>query len=256
MNRQIFDLEGHIAVITGGNSGLGLAMAKGLVKAGASIAIWGRNAAKNADAIKVLTDMGGTALAFECDVTNDASAKKAFIDTLGHFGTIDSFFANAGGSGVRGPFHTLSREDWQITNDLNVQSVITTFQLAIRHWLERKKPGKLIVTSSIAGMMGLPMATGYSATKAAVAGLVRGLAIEYGKAGIQANAILPGFIETEMSLDTPKAFQDGARRRAASGEIGQLVDMEGIAVYLASKESNFMTGQCLVLDGGHTIFPL
>ena len=157
---------------------------------------------------------------------------------------------------MRGPFHTLSREDWQITNDLNVQSVITSFQLAIRHWLERKKPGKLIVTSSIAGMMGLPMATGYSATKAAVAGLVRGLAIEYGKAGIQANAILPGFIETEMSLDTPKAFQDGARRRAASGEIGQLVDMEGIAVYLASKESNFMTGQCLVLDGGHTIFPL
>lgn len=256
MNRQIFDLEGHVAVITGGNSGLGLAMAKGLVKAGASIAIWGRNAAKNADAVKVLTDMGGTALAFECDVTNDASAENAFSDTLGQFGSIDSFFANAGGSGVRGPFHTLSREDWQITNDLNVQSVVTTFQLAIRHWLEHKKPGKLIVTSSIAGMMGLPMATGYSATKAAVAGLVRGLAIEYGKAGIQANAILPGFIETEMSLDTPKAFQDGARRRAASGEIGQLEDMEGIAVYLASKESNFMTGQCLILDGGHTIFPL
>lgn len=256
MNMKIFDLEGHVAVVTGGNSGLGLAMAKGLVKAGASIAIWGRNAAKNADAVKVLTDMGGIALAFECDVTDDASAEKAFADTLAHFGSIDSFFANAGGSGVRGPFHTLSREDWQITNDLNVQSVITTFQLAIRHWLERKKPGKLIVTSSIAGMMGLPMATGYSATKAAVAGLVRGLAIEYGRAGIQANAILPGFIETEMSLDTPKAFQDGARRRAASGEIGQLVDMEGIAVYLASKESNFMTGQCLVLDGGHTIFPL
>lgn len=256
MSRQIFDLEGHVAVITGGNAGLGLAMAKGLVKAGASIAIWGRNTAKNADAVQVLTDMGGTALAFECDVTNDASAAKAFADTLAHFGSIDSFFANAGGSGVRGPFHTLSREDWQVTNDLNVQSVITTFQLAIRHWLEQKKPGKLIVTSSIAGMMGLPMATGYSATKAAVAGLVRGLAIEYGKAGIQANAILPGFIETEMSLDTPKAFQDGARRRAASGEIGQLEDMEGIAVYLASKESCFVTGQCIVLDGGHTIYPL
>lgn len=242
--------------MTGGNSGLGLAMAKGLVKAGASVAIWGRNPAKNADAVAILLAMGGDASSFECDVTNDADSEKAFAETLARFGSIDSFFANAGGSGVRGPFHKLSREDWQSTNDLNVQSVITSFQLAVRHWLELKKPGKLIVTSSIAGVMGLPMATGYSATKAAVAGLVRGLAIEYGKAGIQANAILPGFIETEMSLDTPQYFQDGAKRRAASGEIGRLEDMEGIAVYLASKESRFLTGQCIILDGGHTIYPL
>jgi NAD(P)-dependent dehydrogenase (short-subunit alcohol dehydrogenase family) len=256
MSARIFDLDGHVAVVTGGNAGLGLAMAKGLVKAGAKVAIWGRNAAKNAQAVVELEALGGEAAAFACDVTDDASSEAAFAQTLTRFGSIDSFFANAGGSGVRGPFHQLSRADWQSTNDLNVQSVITSFQLAIRHWLEMKKPGSLIVTSSIAGMMGIPMATGYSTTKAAVAGLVRGLAIEYGRAGIRANAILPGFIETEMSLDTPKAFQDGARRRAASGEIGQLEDMEGIAVYLAAKESRFMTGQCLVLDGGHTIFPL
>lgn len=256
MSARIFDLKGHVAVVTGGNAGLGLAMAKGLVKAGASIAIWGRNAEKNALAVAELEKLGGDAAAFACDVTDDASAEQAFADTLVRFGSVDSFFANAGGSGVRGPFHELSRADWQVTTDLNVQSVITSFQLAIRHWLEQKKPGKLIVTSSVAGIIGLPMATGYSATKAAVGGLVRGLAIEYGKAGIQANAILPGFIETEMSLDTPKYFQDGARRRAASGEIGKLEDMEGIAVYLASKESRFLTGQCIVLDGGHTIYPL
>lgn len=256
MSMQIFDLSGHVAVVTGGNAGLGLAMAKGLVKAGAKVAIWGRNAEKNVQAVADLEAMGGEAAAFACDVTDDASSERAFADTLARFDSIDSFFANAGGSGVRGPFHQLSRADWQSTNDLNVQSVITSFQLAIRHWLEMKKPGSLVVTSSIAGMIGIPMASGYSTTKAAVAGLVRGLAIEYGRAGIRANAILPGFIETEMSLDTPKAFQDGARRRAASGEIGQLEDMEGIAVYLAAKESRFMTGQCLVLDGGHTIFPL
>lgn len=256
MSQKIFDLSGHVAVVTGGNSGLGLAMATGLVKAGAQIAIWGRNAQKNADAVAALESMGGTAAAFECDVTDDTSSADAFAATLARFGSIDSFFANAGGSGVRGAFHTLSRADWQSTNDLNVQSVITSFQLAIQHWLDIKKPGKLVVTSSIAGIMGIPQATGYSATKAAVAGLVRGLAIEYGRAGIQANAILPGFIETEMSLDTPQCFQDGAKRRAASGEIGRLEDMEGIAVYLASKESRFLTGQCIVLDGGHTIFPL
>jgi NAD(P)-dependent dehydrogenase (short-subunit alcohol dehydrogenase family) len=256
MNSKIFDLTGHVALITGGNGGLGLAMARGLVKAGASVAIWGRNADKNAAAVAELEAMGGTAAAFACDVTDPASCAAAFAATIDHFGKIDSCFANAGGSGARGPFHKLTTDDWAQSTNLNVSSVIDTFKLAISHWLERKAPGKLIVTSSIAGLMGIPMAAPYSATKAAVQGLVRGLAIEYGRTGIQVNAILPGFIETEMSLDTPQYFQDGAKRRAASGEIGRLEDMEGIAVYLASPESRFMTGQCLVLDGGHTIFPL
>jgi NAD(P)-dependent dehydrogenase (short-subunit alcohol dehydrogenase family) len=252
----MFDLTDHVALVTGGNGGLGLAMARGLVKAGAAVAIWGRNAHKNAAAVAELTAMGGKAFAFQCDVTDRASCEAAFAGTIGHFGKIDSCFANAGGSGVRGPFHKLTDADWASTNAINVGSVITSFQLAIAHWLERKAPGKLIVTSSIAGLMGIPQSTGYSMTKAAVQGLIRALAIEYGRAGIQANAILPGFIETEMSLDTPQYFQDGCKRRAASGEIGQLEDMEGIAVYLASRESRFMTGQCVVLDGGHTIFPL
>ena len=256
MSRDIFNLEGHIALITGGNGGLGLAMAKGLVKAGAGIAIWGRNEEKNASASAELTALGATVEAFVCDVTDPQSCADAFAGTIARFGKIDSCFANAGGSGARGPFHTLSAEDWQLSNDLNVSSVIETFRLAIKHWLERKAPGKLIVTSSIAGIIGIPGAAPYSTTKAAVQGLVRSLAIEYGRANIQANAILPGFIETEMSLSTPKHFQDSARRRAASGEIGCLEDMEGIAVYLASKESRFMTGQCVILDGGHTIFPM
>jgi NAD(P)-dependent dehydrogenase (short-subunit alcohol dehydrogenase family) len=253
---RIFDLSGHVALVTGGNSGLGLAMAKGLVKAGASIAIWGRNTEKNAVAVAQLTGLGGDAEAFACDVTDPASCAQAFAATIARFGKIDSCFANAGGPGARGPFHKLTTEHWQQSNYLNVGSVIDTFKLAIAHWLARKAPGKLVVTSSIAGLIGIPQATPYSATKAAVQGLVRGLAIEYARAGIQANAILPGFIETELSLDTPQAFQDGARRRAASGEIGRLEDMEGIAVFLAAPESRLMTGQCLVLDGGHTIFPL
>ena len=256
MSRQIFDLEGHVALVTGGNGGLGLAMAKGLVKSGAKIAIWGRNAEKNAQAVVELEALGGTAAAFVCDVTDAQSSADAFAATIAHFGKIDSCFANAGGSGVRGPFHKLSAGDWASTIDLNLQSVINTFQLAVMHWLERSAPGKLIVTSSIAGIIGIPGGTGYSTTKAAVQGLVRALAIEYGRAGIQANAILPGFVETEMSLDTPQHFQDACKRRAASGEIGQLEDMEGIAVYLASPESKFMTGQCLIIDGGHTIFPI
>jgi NAD(P)-dependent dehydrogenase (short-subunit alcohol dehydrogenase family) len=256
MTPAIFDLSDHVALITGGNGGLGLAMAKGLVKAGASIAIWGRNADKNAAACAELRAMGGTAEAFAADVTDAESCAAAFAATIARFGKIDSAFANAGGPGARGPYHKLSNADWQESVDLNLSSVNATFRLAIAHWLERKTPGKLIVTSSIAGLMGIPMAAPYSTTKAAVQGLVRGLAIEYARAGIQANAILPGFIETELSLDTPQYFRDGALRRAASGKIGQLEDMEGIAVYLASRESRFLTGQCIVLDGGHTVFPL
>jgi NAD(P)-dependent dehydrogenase (short-subunit alcohol dehydrogenase family) len=252
----IFDLSNHVAVITGGNGGLGLAMAKGLVKAGASISIWGRNADKNAAAVAELTDMGGVAASFICDVTDSEACDAALAATVERFGQVDSCFANAGGSGVRGPFHRMTDADWAATNALNLGSVISSFRPVIRHWLELKAPGKLIVTSSIAGIIGIPQSSGYSTTKAAVQGLVRSLAIEYGRAGIQANAILPGFIETEMSLDTPQYFQDGCKRRAASGEIGKLEDMEGIAVYLAARESRFMTGQCIVLDGGHTIFPL
>ncbi len=256
MTRPIFDLTGHVASVTGGNGGLGLAMGKGLVKAGARVAVWGRNPDKNEAAVAALAAAGGEAAAFAVDVTDAPGCSAAFAATLERFGQVDSCFANAGGSGARGPFHALSADDWRASVDLNLLSVIETFKLAIGHWLETKRPGKLVVTSSIAGLIGVPMAAPYSATKAAVQGLVRALAIEYGRAGIQANAILPGFIETELSVNTPKQFQDGAKRRVASGEIGQLEDMEGIAVYLASRESRFMTGQCLVLDGGHMVFPL
>lgn len=256
MTANIFSLPGHVALITGGNAGLGLAMARGLVNAGAHVAIWGRSQEKNDAAVAELEAIGGKAVGFICDVTDADACKKAFEETIAEFDRIDSCFANAGGSGARGPFHTLSAKDWQMTLDINVMSVITTSQLAIQHWLEREAPGKLAVTSSVAGMLGLAGASGYSLTKAAVEGLVRALAIEYGAAGITVNAIVPGFVETEMSLNTPQYFQDGCKRRAASGQIGQLEDFEGIAVYLASEKSRFLTGQSLVLDGGHTIFPL
>ncbi len=252
----MFDLTGHVAVVTGGNGGLGLAMAKGLVKAGASVAIWGRDAGKNAAAVAVLADLGGDAAAFVCDVTDRAMIDAAMAETLARFGRVDSLFANAGGSGARGPFHTLTEDQWAATNALNYGSVVASFQAATKHFIERGGGGKLIVTSSVAGIIGIPMGSGYSATKAAVSGLVRSLAVELGRAGVQVNAILPGFIETEMSLDTPQYFQDACKRRSVSGEIGKLEDMEGIAVFLASRESRFMTGQSLVIDGGHTIHPM
>lgn len=252
---ELFDLRGHVAMVTGGNTGLGLGMARGLAKAGANIAIWGRNSARNASAVEQLVQLGVEAEGFVCDVTDPDAIDTAMSATIKRFGRLDSCFANAGGSGVRKPFIDHTPGDWQSTIDLNFNSVTATMQAAARQFLAQGEGGKLVVSSSIAALMGIP-GGGYSATKAAVSGLIRSLAIELAPAGIQANAILPGFIETEMSTKTPQAFQDACLRRTASGKLGTLEDLEGVAVFLASHQSDLVTGHSLVIDGGQSIFPM
>lgn len=252
---SFFNLDGHVALVTGGNAGLGLAMAKGLAKAGAKVAIWGRREDRNCAAVDEIEKIGGEAVSYQCDVTDPKQVEASMRSTIEHFGRLDSCFANAGGSGSRLPFLDQKPDDWKFTVDLNLNSVVYTFQDAARQFIAQESGGKLIVTSSIAALLGVT-GGGYSATKAAVAGLVRSLAVEFGRAGIQTNAIMPGYIETDMSLDTPKAFQDACRRRTASGKIGSLEDMEGIAVFLASQQSNYITGQTIVIDGGQSIFPM
>jgi hypothetical protein len=251
----LFDLTGHVALVTGGNAGLGIGMARGLAQAGAGVAIWGRNAERNRAATEALESMGADVADFACDVTDPDQVAAAMERTIARFGRLDSCFANAGGSGVRKPFAMLSPDDWQSTLDLNLNSVVYTFQAATRQFVAQGSGGSLIVTSSIAALLGVP-GGGYSATKAAVAGLVRSLAVELAPAGIRANAILPGFIETEMSLNTPKAFQDACLRRTPSGKLGTVDDMAGAAVFLAGPASRYVTGHSLVIDGGQSIFPM
>lgn len=252
----MFDLSDHVAIITGGNGGLGLAYGRGLVKCGCKVAIWGRNNEKNVAAVSELRELGGDVDAFSCDVTDEDQIAEAFDETIKRFDKVDICFANAGGGGFRGMSHLTTREDWLSAVDLNLMSVVHTFAPVTKHLLERQSGGKLIVTSSVAALLGTGGAAGYSTTKAAVRGLVQALAIELGQAGIQANAILPGFIETEMSLQASQAFQDACKRRSAIGRIGVLEDMEGIAVFLASRQSDFITGQSIIMDGGHTIHPM
>ncbi len=254
---ELFDLKDKVALVTGGNSGIGLAYAKGLVKAGAKVAIWGRNTEKNALAKKELENLGGDVMTLSADLTKAAAAREAFQQTIAHFGKVDICFANAGGAGPQGQrLHQINEDDWNSIIDLNLNSVVNTYKPVIAHLLEREAPGKLIVTSSIAALMGTGFSSGYATTKAAVLGLTRSLAVELGKKGIQVNAILPGYIETEMSLNAPEVFREATLRRSCSGTNGTLEQMEGIAVFLASNSSDFMTGQSIVLDGGHTIYPL
>ncbi|NVE94341.1 SDR family NAD(P)-dependent oxidoreductase [Altererythrobacter lutimaris] len=252
----MFDLTGHVSIVTGGNGGLGLAYCRGLVKAGAKIAIWGRNEQKNTAAVEELRGMGGEVEAFVCDVTEEAAVADAFAKTIERFGRVDSCFANAGGGGFRGLSSQVGRQAWLDTIDLNLMSVVQTWAPVSDYMMANKIPGRLIVTSSVAANVGTGGSAGYSTTKAAVNGLTQALAMELGHAGIRVNSILPGFIETEMSLSASQKFQDAARRRTAIGRIGELEDMEGIAVFLASRESDFMTGQTVILDGGFSVFPL
>jgi NAD(P)-dependent dehydrogenase (short-subunit alcohol dehydrogenase family) len=226
----MFDLTGHVALVTGGNSGIGLAYARGLVKCGAKVVIWGRKAEKNAAALSEL-------------------------QSIDRFGQLDSCFANAGGQGNPGAFAESTAQGWDHAIALNLSSVVNTYRPFVQHVMERKAPGKLVVTSSIAARMGMPMGSGYSATKAAVAGLTRALAVELGRANIQVNAVLPGYIPTEMSLQAPDHFSKSMARRTASGVVGSPEDFEGVAVFLASRHSNYITGQEIVVDGGQSVFP-
>ena len=252
----MFSLEGKTAIVTGGNSGVGLAYAKGLIKSGAKVMIWGRNTEKNAAAVLELKQLGGDAHALLCDVTDPKQCQTAFEETVKILGKIDICFANAGGAGKQGMLHKISDEDWNAIIKINVNSVVYTFRPIIAYLAERKMGGKLIVTSSVAANLGTAYAVGYATTKSAVMGLTRALAIELGRYNIQVNAILPGYIETELSINTPEVFKDATKRRSATGKHGTLEQLEGVAVFLASTHSDFMTGQGLVLDGGHTIHPL
>jgi len=252
---EFFNLKEKVAIITGGNGGIGLAYAKGLVKAGAKVAIWGRNESKNLKAIEELQKLGGDVAVFAADVTDIVQVQSAFDATIAKFGKVDICFANAGSAGPTKSLHKLSDEAWNKLLDINLNSVVYTYRLVIKHLLEREAPGKLIVTSSIAALVGSGYAAGYSATKAAVLGLTRSLAVELGKKGIQVNAILPGFVGTEMTDNAPDVFLDGVKRRSCSGKLGTVDQMEGVAVFLASASSDFITGQNIVMDGGHMVYP-
>lgn len=252
---EFFNLNEKVAIVTGGNGGIGLAYAKGLVKAGAKVAIWGRNETKNLQAIEELQKLGGNVAVFAADVTDVTQVQSAFDATIAKFGKVDICFANAGSAGPTKSLVKLTDEAWSKLLDINLNSVVYTYRLVIKHLLEREAPGKLIVTSSIAALVGSGYATGYSTTKAAVLGLTRSLAVELGKKDIQVNAILPGYVGTEMTANAPDVFLDGVKRRSCSGKLGTVEQMEGVAVFLASASSDFITGQSIVMDGGHLVYP-
>lgn len=250
-----FDLRGHVALVTGGNSGIGLGLARGLAKAGARIAISGRDTAKSAAACKELAELGAEVDTFRCEVSDEGQVVETTAAVVERFGRIDSCFANAG-FGFPRPFLKTSLEDWNSVMNVNLTGVFLTFREAARHMVERGGGGKLVATSSIGSFHGMPRQESYAASKGGLNALVRSIAVELGRYDIQANCILPGWIETpatEPAIAFKKLY-DTIVHRTPAHRWGTPADLEGVAVYLASEASRFHTGDTLVVDGGYVVF--
>ena len=256
MAYSAFDLSGQVALVTGGNSGIGLGFADGLARAGSDVCIWGTNPEKNEAARRQLEEHGTRVLALRCDVGDSAAVAESFARTVDELGRVDSCFANAG-IGSRGTaFANMTLEEWRAIFRVNMEGVFTTFQQAVRHMKERGGGGSLVVTSSLSAISGAPRAQHYASTKAGVIAMVRGLAVEHARHGIRANAILPGWIDTAMTekvLETD-AFKSRVLSRIPVRRWGVKEDFSGMAVYLASSASSYHTGDSFVIDGGYDCF--
>lgn len=258
MPYQAFDLTGKTALITGGNSGIGLGMAEALAQAGAAVCIWGTNEAKNAAALAKLEAHGTKVLALRCDVGDEAQVEKCFADTVAHFGRVDSCFANAGVSGraeVKS-FTEMSTEEWKRVTRVNLDGAFFTLRAAARHMVGHGQGGSLAVTASLAAISGQPRGEHYAATKGGVISMMRAIAVEFARHRIRANAILPGWIETAM---TEKAlhwdkFAEKVLPRVPLRRWGVPGDFGAIAVYLASDASGYHTGDTFLIDGGYSLF--
>lgn len=252
----MFDLKGKVALVTGGNGGIGLGFAEGLAEHGADVCIWGTNPDKNAAAEEKLKGYGVKAAGMKCDVSNEAEVVATFAKTLEEFGHVDSCFANAGVGGRGVSFDEMTPEEWNRVFSVNMEGVMYTFREAIKHMKERGEGGSLVVTSSGTARFGAAGAEAYSSTKAGVIALIQSLAVGQARYGIRANAIIPGWIETAMTerAFSTDAFKTKVIKRIPMRRWGQPKDFSGMAVYFASDASSYHTGDTIAIDGGVSHF--
>jgi NAD(P)-dependent dehydrogenase (short-subunit alcohol dehydrogenase family) len=254
-----FDLSGRGVVITGGNGGIGLGMARALLASGASVAIWGSNPGKTESArAQLATECGDASRvhAFLCDVGDESQVEAAFAASASALGRVHACFANAGVSSKGTVLTEMSLDEFRRVQRVNVEGVFLTFRAAARHMAEHGQGGSLVATASTAAVEGAARNSHYGASKGAVTAFVRALAVELARHKIRVNSILPGWIVTDMtdkSVHNPK-FADAVLPRIPARRWGEIDDFGGIAVYLASDASAYATGEQFLIDGGYTKF--
>lgn len=256
-----FDLGGQGVVITGGNGGIGLGMARALLAAGARVSIWGSNPGKTEAAAQQLAqetnEAGPSRVHFQvCDVGDESQVEAAFAASAEWLGRVDACFANAGVSSKGTPLVEMGLDEFRRVQRVNVEGVFLTFRAAARHMAAHGQGGSLVATASTAAVEGAARNSHYGASKGAVTAMVRALAVELARHRIRVNSILPGWIVTDMtekSVGNPK-FADAVMPRIPARRWGSIDDFGGIAVYLASRASSYATGEQFIIDGGYTKF--
>ena len=255
----MFSLEGKVAFVTGGNGGIGLGMAKGFVEQGASVVLAARTRSKLDSAVAEISEIGDGAqdrvLAVECDVTKRPSIQAALDATVEKFGGLDIAVNNAGTNKRADEPHLLSEEDWQEVIDTNLTSMHSVTSLTFP-LMKTRGGGKIINIGSMMSIFGSPYAPAYAASKGGVVQYTKSCAIAYAKYNVQVNAILPGWIVTEMTDEFGRLFPErhaAIEGRTPAGRWGQPDDLAGTAIFLASDASQFVSGVSIPIDGGYSV---
>ncbi|MEB3372081.1 SDR family NAD(P)-dependent oxidoreductase [Saccharopolyspora mangrovi] len=251
-----FDLTGHVSLVSGGNSGIGLAMADALAAAGASVCIWGTNVERNEAAAGELAAHGGQVAAVSCDVGDEEQVEAAMAETVQRLGRVDSCFANAGIGGAATRFVDTELSEFRRVTRVDLDGAFLTLRAAARQMLAQGEGGSLVGTSSLAARQGQPRGQAYAASKGGLISMIKSIAIELARHGIRANAVLPGWVSTPLAdpaLES-EGFQRKVLPRMPVGRWGQPGDFGALAVYLASPASAFHTSDVLTVDGGYVNF--
>jgi 2-deoxy-D-gluconate 3-dehydrogenase len=251
---NLFDLTGKAALVTGGNSGIGLGMAKGLAAAGAAIAVGGRDAEKTAAAVRELQSLGATALAIAGDVRDEQSCRRMAEEAAGRLGRLDILVNNAG-TNIRKPPQDYSLEEWRLILETNLTSCFVASQAAHPH-LKRAGGGKILNIGSMMSLFGASFVAPYGASKGGVVQLTRALACAWAADNIQVNAVLPGWIDTPLTRGARRdiaGLHEKVLARTPAGRWGEPADLAGVAVFLCSRASDFVTGAAIPVDGGYSV---
>jgi 2-deoxy-D-gluconate 3-dehydrogenase len=248
---ESFDLRGKVAVVTGGNGGIGLGIARGLARVGADIVVAGRNQNKNSAAVAELEAFGSRVIALSVDVTDGGQVRAMVADTVERLGGLDILVANAG-TNVRKPPESYTLEEWHQIMDINLTSAFACCQ-AVYPEMKRRGGGKILTIGSMASIFGADYAVVYAASKAGIVQLSKSLAVAWAGDNIQVNSILPGWIDTDLTRGARKALpalHENVLRRTPASRWGEPNDLAGAAVFFCSSASDFITGTALPVDGG------
>ena len=251
----VIDLSGRVVVVTGGNGGIGLGIARGVARAGGAVAIWSRRPERNDQAVQELADLGAEAAGFVCDVGDEQQVRSSMASTLSRFGRLDALVANAGIS-ERQSFVDMGLDEWHRVLRVNLDGAFLSLREGARVLVEQGDGGALVGVSSTSSVHGAPGQQHYAASKTALLGVMRSLAVELARHHVRCNSLIPGWTETELTAPARgnEKLIAATTDRTPVRRWATLHDFETVGAFLADPTITFHTGDSIVVDGGYTVF--